>query len=181
MSERERLSPEDWISAGLVALAEGGIAAVRVDPIARALKMTRGSFYWHFRDRQALLDALVTAWRDRQTDDVVAGVERASLPPEEALRALLRICFDDDGRLEKAFRAWASQSDAVQAAVREVDRRRLDYLAKLLGRTGVSDERARVRARIAYRTWLGEYALANRSDGGTSRADADELHALLLS
>ncbi len=180
MNARERLTPEDWISAGLAALAEGGIGAVRVDSLAKALQMTRGSFYWHFRDRQALLDALVTAWRDRQTDDVIASVERAALPPDEALLSLLRMCFDDDGRLEKAFRSWATQSDAVLRAVEDVDRRRLDYLAKLLGDMGISVEQAQKRARIAYRTWLGEYALANRSDQRTRCTDVDELHALLV-
>src|SRR5213592_85092 len=65
-----------WIDEGLRALAAGGPDAVRIEPLARALGVTRGGFYWHFKDRRALLDAILDAWERRSTDEVLERVER---------------------------------------------------------------------------------------------------------
>src|SRR4051794_6442265 len=65
-----------WIDEGLRALAAGGPGAVRIEPLAKALGVTRGGFYWHFRDRGALLEALLDTWERRSTDEVLERVER---------------------------------------------------------------------------------------------------------
>ena len=59
-----RLDASAWIEAALEALADGGVEAVRVEPLAKALDVTKGSFYWHFADRRALIDAMLTSWSD---------------------------------------------------------------------------------------------------------------------
>ena len=176
----DSLGPGDWIAAALAAMADGGIQAVRVDPLARALGVTRGSFYWHFRDRQALLDALLDAWGEQQTEGVVARAGALGLAPAQTLRALLGFCFEDDGRLEKALRSWATQDAGVADAIAAVDQRRVDYLAALLRASGIPGSKADARARVAYRAWLGDYALVDRPQGQAVAEDIDELHALLL-
>ena len=180
MRRGPRLGPEDWIAAGLEALAQGGVDAVRVDVLAKTLGVTRGSFYWHFGDRRALLDGLLAAWGEQQTDGVIARAQALGKPPRETLRALLGMCFEDDGRLERALRSWAATDGAAAEAVQAVDGRRIAYLAALLAAMGFAEATARTRARIAYRAWLGDYALVQRQAADTTAADVEELHALLV-
>ena len=180
MGRSAHLGPGDWVSAGLAALASGGVDAVRVDVLARTLGVTRGSFYWHFSDRQALLDALLAAWGARQTDDVIAQADALGKPPAETLRALLALCFDDDGRLERAFRSWAAIDRRTADTVEAVDRRRIDYLANLLEKLNFPKATAEARARLAYRAWLGDYALIARPRADAAAVDIEELHALLV-
>ncbi|MCR9121889.1 MAG: TetR/AcrR family transcriptional regulator [Phyllobacteriaceae bacterium] len=170
MPDHDRLSPDDWIDAGLAALAEGGPAAVKVDVLATKIGMTRGSFYWHFKNRKALLDALVKRWARAETDDVIAEVQGLDLPAGDLLRELLARCFADDGALERAFRLWAGSDAAVAEAVGDIDRRRIGFLVDLLKDAGVPPDEADARARIVYRAWLGDYALV---DAGDRDAEAD--------
>ena len=180
MDRSDRLGPKDWVAAALSVLAEGGIGAVRVDRLAKTLGVTRGSFYWHFGNRRMLLDALLETWRAQQTDDVIAHAEALGQPPAETLRAVLRLCFEDDGRLESAFRSWAAGDPAAARVVAAADRRRIGYLASLLQGIGHAESSARARARIAYRVWLGDHALVERSNGEDTDADIDQLYAMLV-
>src|SRR3954452_9786901 len=89
---RESLAAGDWTEAALRALAHGGLAAGAVEPLAKSLGTTKGSFYWHFADRNALLAAALERWEERDTDLVIATVARG---PDAAtrLRALLHLVF----------------------------------------------------------------------------------------
>lgn len=180
MRQADRLKCDDWVTAGLEALAEGGVGSVKIDLLAKTLGVTRGSFYWHFQDRGTFLEALLAAWERQQTEDVIARVEALRQPPGEALRTLLESCFADDGRLEIAFRAWATTDRAAAATVEAADQRRISYLAHLLSDWGLAETVAIARARIAYRVWLGEYALAVSSNPASIQEDIAELHSLLL-
>ena len=180
VNRSEPLGRQDWIAAGLAAMAEGGVDAVRVDPLAKSLGITRGSFYWHFSDRRALLDAVLEAWAAQQTDAVIARAEALGRPPAETLRELLRLCFEDDGRMEKALRSWATQDADVARTIGAVDGRRIAHLANLIKQSGVPAAPAESRARLAYRTWLGDYALVDRPDRRARDEDVDALHAFLV-
>jgi len=180
MTDKDRLNPDDWIKAGLAALAEGGPTAVRIDVLAKRIGVTRGSFYWHFKNRRALLDALIKHWAKAQTDDVIAEVERLGLPAEDALRALLVRCFSDDGALERAFRLWAGSDAAVAAAVAEIDSRRIGFLVGVLCSSGIATTEANAKARIIYRAWQGGYALVEERDHDLIAADVDALAAMAL-
>src|SRR5690349_10893201 len=113
---RESLSPSDWTEAALAALARGGVAAVAVEPLAKALQTTKGSFYWHFADRNALLEATLALWEVRDTDRVAARLA-ATEDPVTRLRELLHLAFrsvsdgtsDGAGTVELALQASASQ------------------------------------------------------------------------
>ena len=164
----KRLGQEQWISAGLKALMAAGVESIRVEPLAKALGVTKGSFYWHFADRPALLAAMLTAWEERATDAVIREVDNASGAPLERLTRLFRLTASADGRLERAIRHWAAQDDAARAAQSRVDERRIAYVAALFEALGFSAEDARTRAQLAYLSLIGHYAMKAGPDKSTA-------------
>ena len=153
----DRLAPEAWVDAAYAAFQEGGLAAVRVDALAKGLGITRGSFYWHFKDRRALLRAVVDRWSTLETDDLIEANESEGGEPGERLLRLLRTCASDDGRLEIGIRAWASEDDEASRRLQEIDDRRIGYMTQLTTATGVPEDLARSRSRVGYLAWLGSY------------------------
>ena len=146
-----------WLGAGLEALRKGGVAAVRVERLAAGLARTKGSFYHHFRDRAALLDALLEYWSREMTD---AEFERLRALRGGLAARLLALAEDvlekGMGRYDPAIRAWARQDRKVAAAVAQVDRRRIQALTGFFQEGGFPAAEARVRARTFYTFLLGE-------------------------
>lgn len=150
-----RLGRDDWVRVGLTALGEGGLDAVRVEPIAARLGATKGSFYWHFRHRSELLDAVLALWEHVGTEAVIA--ELATLPgPRERLRALFELTFagPDVGPADTALLA-AARDPRVAPVLDRVTRRRLEYMAEQLASVGMDRPTARRRSLQAYQAWLG--------------------------
>jgi AcrR family transcriptional regulator len=145
-----------WLQAGLDALRKGGVAAVRVERLAADLELTKGSFYHHFRDRSALLDAVLEFWSREMTD---AEFERIGAVRGGLASRLLALAEDvlekGMGRYDPAIRAWARSDRKVAAAVAQVDRRRIRALTELFEETCAAGE-ARTRARTFYTFLLGE-------------------------
>ncbi|MBR1131261.1 TetR/AcrR family transcriptional regulator [Bradyrhizobium iriomotense] len=148
----EQLSVEDWTSQGLKTLAKSGFTALKADPLAKAMGVSRGSFYWHFADLGAFHAAVLKRWREIAAEQIIADVEAAG---DEPLQALLRRSFGARLDLERAVRNWAAFDAGAQAAVRAIDRRRLDYIEQLLGKRGLAPTTAQARAQILYWTFLG--------------------------
>ncbi|WP_157009318.1 TetR/AcrR family transcriptional regulator [Agromyces laixinhei] len=151
---RRQMTRDDWTNAALEALAEGGVSAVRVDVLARRLGMTRGSFYWHFADRDALVAAALEQW-ERDTTETIDEV--GSIPdPAERLRALLSKALDGAAlsRLEPALVAHASDP-AVSSVVHRVTERRVSVLAEAYGQLGHPAPVARQEALVAYAAYMG--------------------------
>lgn len=148
----EQLSADDWIRQGIKALTRSGFTALKADPLAKAMGVSRGSFYWHFADLGAFHTAILKRWREIAAEEIIAGVEADS---DEPLTALLRRTFGARLDLERAVRNWAAFDPAAQAAVRAIDRRRLDYIEGLLQRRGFSATIAQARAQILYWIFLG--------------------------
>jgi AcrR family transcriptional regulator len=146
-----------WLVAGLESLRRGGVAGVRVERLAAELGISKGSFYWHFRDRGELLDALLEHWAREMTDMEFERVE--ALEPDLGAR-LLALAEDvlekGMGRYDPAIRAWARSDRKVAAAVAQVDRRRVRALAAFFEEGGFSRAEARTRARLFYTFLLGE-------------------------
>ena len=159
----EQLSAEDWIKEGLKALARSGFTALKADPLAKRMGVSRGSFYWHFADLGAFHAALLKRWREIAAEQIIADVEAERGDP---LQALLRRTFSAKLDLERAVRNWAAFEPSAQAAVRAIDRRRLDYIEDTLGRRGLAPAASQARAQILYWTFLG-FALS-----GTARPTA---------
>ncbi|KAF2989260.1 TetR family transcriptional regulator (plasmid) [Methylocystis sp. MJC1] len=173
----EKLNKRDWIDAAFKILIEGGVEAVRVERLAAALGVTKGSFYWHCKDRGALLDALLEVWQSDATHAIIENVEAKGGDARAKLAALFAIVAQVDGRLDRAIRGWAARDSMAADALEKIDRRRQDYLEALFLEMGFSPEASRARARLVYRALVGKFMM-----GATSTSDdelADCLNILL--
>ena len=156
----DQLSAKDWLDAGLKALAASGFTALKADPLAKSLGVSRGSFYWHFADLDAFHAAILLHWRDAAAERIIADLE--TVPDRESpLRRLLHRSFSGHLALEKAVRSWATSDGKARAAVQAIDRRRLDYVETLLRKAGVPQDIAQTRAQILYWAFIG-YALSDK-------------------
>jgi AcrR family transcriptional regulator len=156
----DQLSAKDWLDQGLKALAARGFTALKAEPLAKAMGVSRGSFYWHFTDVDAFHAAILRHWREVAAERIIANVEAAS-SNEKPVALLLRQAFGGGLALEKAVRAWAAHDPAAQNAVQAIDRRRLGYVENLLKASGFSPGTARARAQILYWAFVG-FALSDQ-------------------
>lgn len=175
------LTAEDWTRAAGAALGRDGVDAIRVERLAAQLGVSKGSFYWHFADRAALLRSVLADWESRGTAAVIASVEEE--PAGARVAALLRFVFADHGTdgIEVNVRAWASRDPEVAAVVERVDTRRTEYVCATLIDAGVEAREAQRRARLGYRTLLGEFLLRESGSPPLATGDIDALVALLVS
>ena len=144
-------------------MAEEGVDAVRIEALARRLKVTKGGFYGHYRDRQALLDAVVVRWEERGTEEVIRDVEAAAQTAEARAEALWSLATRDDFRVELAIRDWARRDEQVREAVARVDRRRMAYLRDLFGDLGFKGIDREGRCLLVYSLLIGDHFIASDS------------------
>jgi len=156
----DQLSAKDWLDQGLKALAQSGYMALKAEPLAKAMGVSRGSFYWHFADVEAFHTAILDHWREVAVERIIADVEAAA-GNDNPLQLLLRRVFGEKLVLENAVRSWATVDPAAKAAVQAIDRRRLNYVEGLLRASGLLPDVARSRAQILYWAFLG-FALSDR-------------------
>jgi len=160
-----RLDAEAWVAAAFDALAAGGVDAVRVEPLAKALGVTKGSFYWHFADRRALLDTMLTAWAEGR---VAAIREQATArgAPEAVLGDLADLYTRHANlrglTIELAIRSLARRDKAAAKAVRSVDRERLRHVGELFSALGWAGSQAQERAILFYSYLFGQSLLDAR-------------------
>jgi AcrR family transcriptional regulator len=171
----DQLSAQDWLDRGLKTLAENGVTALKAEPLAKAMGVSRGSFYWHFADIGAFRTAILAYWREVAAERVIAGLEAAA-PAENPLLLLLRRTFSSRLSLEKAVRSWATFDLEAKSAVQAIDRRRMDYIAGRLRAAGCATDIAQARAQILYWAFVG-YAL---SDKPLSKAKQEAVYAELV-
>jgi AcrR family transcriptional regulator len=150
----DQLSAKDWLDQGLKALAQHGFTALKAEPLAKALGVSRGSFYWHFNDVEAFHAAVLKHWREGAAEQIIADVEAAA-GNHNPLPLLLRRVFGERLALENAVRSWATVDPAARAAVQAIDRRRLAYIESLFRASGLSPDVACARAQILYWAFLG--------------------------
>ena len=153
------MSREAWAAAGLQALSAGGVAEVAVEPLAAALGTTKGSFYWHFTDREELVRAALDLWELEQTSAVIDQLGTLH-DPRERMRKLLTLVLTHPGGpdpVAQLFRDIAHPE--VAAAVRRVTARRIDFVADGLQSTGMPRAEARRRAAVAVAAYVGWWQL----------------------
>ncbi|MEU6993898.1 TetR/AcrR family transcriptional regulator [Streptomyces sp. NPDC046465] len=152
---REHLTPQDWSTAALRAMARGGVAAVSVNALAGELGATRGSFYWHFKDRDALLTAALEAWEEGNTTALISQLGDIT-DPRQRLTVLFTTALgeQDINGLEPAIVAHADHP-AVAPTLRRVTDRRIAYLTDLYVDLGLTAAPARRQAVAAYAAYLG--------------------------
>ena len=170
-----RLDRVDWIDGALIQLGEGGIEAVRVEPLAKRLSVTKGSFYWHFADREALLAGLLDHWAARATEPYTDTAEALGSGPGEILRGLFRTILADHAGLapELAIRDWARHDKRAAGVVLAVDSRRNAYLEDRFVEAGQPVAEARARAALLYGLLVGEVMIRRKEtkDERTARID----------
>ncbi len=175
-----RLTRIDWLDHGLKALAAQGFTALKADTLARSLGVSRGSFYWHFKDIADFRGAVLERWRAVAAEGVIAEVER-DIATTDRFHTLLFRAFTADPTLERAMRAWATTDSHVAFTVRRVDERRVSYLTVLLQASGVPGSVAAARARFAYWAHLGRGLAAGPGAQSLTEADLKDLSDLLTS
>ncbi len=172
-----------WIDGGLRALAAGGPDAVRIEPLAEALGVTKGGFYWHFDDRRALLEEMLDAWERAMIDEAIERVEgeggdaRTKLRRLFALASGVRISSRETSvstrallKIDLAIRDWARRDEAIAKRLRRVDNRRMEYMRSLFGAFCRDEDDTEVRCLLALSLFVGSPSIA-ADHGARSRAD----------
>jgi AcrR family transcriptional regulator len=155
-SERTgRLSADDWAQAALEQIAEQGVASVAVEPLARRLGVTKGSFYWHFPSREALLVAALERWEQVEQEEVFGQLE-AIADPAQRLRSLFAlVAHEVKSHIVYSELLKALDHPVVRPVIERVSARRLDYLTASFRQAGLNRNDARQRARQAYAAYVG--------------------------
>lgn len=179
MPERTRLDRSDWLDAALDALYEEGEAGVRVEPLARRLGVTKGSFYHHFRDRGELLSAMIDRWRAVQEAYVRDFARSQTQSAAGRVDEVLAFTQAKDSRHDVGMRAWALHHAGARRALQAIDRLRLDFVEELFVDLGFAADEAKLRARLLYFYQVGEYTLSVR-DRDTLRERLKQLRFTLL-
>jgi AcrR family transcriptional regulator len=169
-----RLGPEEWVRAGLRALAKSGATALKADTLANSLGVSRGSFYWHFADVPAFHAAVLKRWREVALENIITEIEATSDP----LEALLYRAFAGGSGIEGAVRAWATADPQARKAVEAVDAERVHYIRKMLIAAGIAPEVAATRARLMNWTYLGFAISATKLDDVSLRHVIKDLSRL---
>ncbi len=159
-----------WIEEGLRALAAGGPDAVRIEPLAQALGVTRGGFYWHFDDRNALLGELLDRWERATTEEVMERLEREGGDAGAKLRRLLALTSSAVLMTDLAVRDWARREPAVAERLRRVDNRRMEYMRALFGALCSNPDEIEARCMLFFSLLIGSHSIA-ADHGARTRAD----------
>lgn len=172
---RTSLTPESWIEAATQVLVDQGIDHVRVDVLATQLAVTRGSFYWHFRDREDLLRRVLQAWRESATEQLTRRLETASTDPREQLRDVISLPFRGRAaaraaRIELAIRAWARRDEMARQAVDEADASRIAYHTQVFAALGFAPVEAAQRAFVLYSYEVAESLLTRQGSAVQKQA-----------
>jgi len=162
-----RGSSDVWLAAAYDALLESGVDAVKILPLAKRLNLSRTSFYWFFKDREELLSALVSRWRDKNTGSLIKLSEAYAESISEAMLNVFDCWYDSklfDSQLEFAIRSWALQSSDILVEVQKADQQRLAALSRMFMRFGRSEVTADVRARTVYLVQIGYISMQAKED-----------------
>jgi AcrR family transcriptional regulator len=160
----KRLTAQDWIDFALTTLAREGFDALKADVLARKVGVSRGSFYWHFTDLGTFQARVIEHWRQITTEAIIADIERYE-SREKRLDALLRRAFGHGAVLEIRMRTWAENNAEAARALSDIDRRRQEYIKRLLVEAGITRPLAAARAQLLYWTYLGAALSRSRLTG----------------
>lgn len=159
--ESSRLSKEDWTQAAITSLITQGIDAVQITRLAKSLDVSRGSFYWHFEDRQALLSSMIEYWQSANSasvKNVLSDVRSLS----EGVLEFFSLWVEQtpfSAELEQAVRDWARLDSNVMAVVWDEDKLRIEAIGQCYARFGFKPKEALVRARVLYFAQIGYFAM----------------------
>ena len=175
------ISTEDWIEVAKTTLIREGVGGVKIDRLAKKAGVTRGGFYYRFKSRQGLLDALLQDWRTTNNQPWLDAIKGPGTPAERfnAWMQLMLAERDYKPDYDTSVRSWSRTSPAVAKAVHEVDETRIDALKTIFVDAGYEDDEAFVRARITYFQQIGYYAMGVK-ESAKRRAQLSELYYRIL-
>lgn len=159
-SPRKQLDRDGWIEGAIDALADDGLAGLRVETLAKRLGVTKGSFYWHFKDRQDLLQAVLQTWKDSRLRDIDKQSETVTGKEREQLLAIIDIYSSSRNHkgisIELAMRDWARRDALASAVVEAVDNYRLTNACRLYVASGMAADEAARRSQLLYAYVFGQ-------------------------
>jgi AcrR family transcriptional regulator len=168
-----RHSREEWLERALEILSREGNARLRIDRLAESMGVTKGSFYWHFKNRRDFIIRLVNYWADSSTAPVIEAVNRVGGTPQKRLYALMEFLWRKDfAKYDVCMRAWAAQESEVATIVRRVDKQRMEYVGSLFKEMGFTGQELEMRTR----TFVGFHSLEH---GILTRGSKKERRKLL--
>ena len=173
----DQLSAGDWLDQGLKTLKESGFTALKAEPLAKAMGVSRGSFYWHFNSIADFRTQLLATWQERATDGVIREIDASIVGPAR-LTYLMKLAFNEDRSLDRAFRAWAASDADAAKVVASVDAGRVAYIAKLLRESGVDAQASIPRAEFIYWAYIGQSSVMNSAHCTITEADLSDLSGL---
>ncbi|MFJ4345336.1 TetR/AcrR family transcriptional regulator [Pseudomonas sp. NPDC089401] len=162
-----RGTADAWLAGAFELFLESGIDSVRILPLAKKLGQSRTSFYWFFQDREALLEALVGRWREKNTGSIVRQAGAYADTLQEAVLNVTDCWFDQgifDARLEFAMRSWALQSAPIAAEIQAADAQRIAAIAQMFARFGIGEVTADVCSRGLYLIQIGYISMQTCED-----------------
>lgn len=169
-----RTPRSEWIRQGLRALAEGGPDAVRIEPLAKELGVSRGGFYWHFEDRSALLAAILDTWEQATTEEVAERLESEGGDTAAKLRRLFTLTSPNVVKADLAVRDWARRDHAVAERLRRIDNRRMGHLRALFADLSIDPAEVEARCLLTFSLLIGNHYIT-ADHGSYSRTDVLEL------
>lgn len=173
------LTPADWLNMAVKELKERGHGALKAQPLAKALNVTRGSFYHHFDNLESFHAKVIAHWSEISSGQIIRTA-REMAPPEQALDDLLQKTFQSGEALERAVRAWSTVDPAVAAAVAKVDVARIGVAENILIDGGVPQSAAKSRAQLMYWAAIGRLMMPFPAENVLSQAEITELARLML-
>ena len=166
MSKTERLNREDWIRGALEILVTAGVAGVKIVPLAKCLGVTSGSFYWHFKDRRELHDALLDYWEREMTDAAIEAAKHFEGSPEERIwRLMEQVMTAGLARLDLAFWHWGQSDAAAQTVFLRTLNKRFAFAKWMFEQVGFSKTQAEARGRMMVVYMMGESTLIPDAPG----------------
>lgn len=154
-TERTRLSAEDWELAALHLIAEQGVGALAVEALARQLGVTKGSFYWHFRTREALLNAALERWEQYGESEVINQIEQIADPRKRLPELFRRVAHELQPHRVYAALLKALDHPQVVPVMARVSQRRMEFLTTAYSEVGLKPAEALNRARLTYAAYVG--------------------------
>jgi AcrR family transcriptional regulator len=157
------LSRKDWVDCALQKLSEEGIDKVKIAPLARVLAVTKGSFYWHFKDRNDLLQAMLARWEETGSEVVFSEVERVGGGAVRRLKHMSDIIFrryGDELSFEMALREWGRKDEKIWQIIAKEDERRMDYMRRLFAEIYDDPKIAEAKAWLLFSLYVGEIVIA---------------------
>jgi len=178
---KKPLDRDAWLRKALDVLFANGISQIKVEVLARKMKLTKGSFYWHFKNRDELLRSMVDWWRDQQLSFIARLAVQQVADPASQIKAVINFTqHTEDSHHDLAMREFARFNKLAAQAVASVDQQRVDYLAQLFRAADFNEQEALLRARALYFYQVGEYTTSLVLESGLRDELAERQFRLLI-